>query len=189
MSTSTPPMDPRTSEATARQLELARGQGRAYRAALDHMAGAVAHDGGHTTVADYLVAYAIEEAEGMYSLEDGDLVWHNPGDANTHVEVVVCDAADGRFVPGLDVTATLVTPDGRELGPHVQDLVWHPMMYHYARNWTLPADGEYALRVHIEPPTFMRHDEVNGRRFTAAVDVEFTGVSIKRGAEPVDPPA
>ncbi|MCR6491044.1 iron transporter [Cellulomonas sp. P24] len=189
MSTSTPPMDPGTSEATARQLELARAQGRAYRAALDHMTSDVAHDGGHTTVADYLVGYAIEEAEGMYALEDGNLLWRNPGEANTHVEVVVCDAADGRFVPGLDVTVTLVTPDGRELGPHTQDMVWHPMMYHYARNWTLPADGEYILRVHIEPPTFMRHDEVNGRRFTAAVDVEFTGVSITRGAEPVDPPA
>ncbi|MDO8120462.1 iron transporter [Isoptericola sp. b490] len=182
-------MNPDTSEADARQLRLARLQGDAYRAALDHMALEVAEAGGHTTAGDYLVAYAIEEAEGMYHLEGADLVWHNPDAGNAHVEVVVCDAADGRFVPGLDVTATLVGPDGHEHGPHRQELVWHPMLYHYARNWDLPADGTYTLRVHVEPPAFMRHDEVNGRRFAQPVDVEFPGIEIERGQEPVEPPS
>lgn len=185
----TPPMEPRTSEADARQLRLARLQGDAFRAALDHMALEVADAGGHALVGDYLVAYAVEEAEGMYRLEHGTLVWHNPDGPGAHVEVVVCDAADGRFVPGLEVTATLVAPDGTELGPHRQELVWHPMLYHYARNWDLPADGSYTLRVHIGPPTFMRHDEVNGRRFAEPVDVAFADVVIERDAEPVEPPS
>lgn len=184
----TPPMDPTSSEATDRQLELAVAQGEAYRRALEHMAQEVADTGGIQQVGEYLVGYAIEEAEGMYQLIDGELVWHNPGDTNAHVEVAVCDAADGRFIPGLEVSATLVSPSGQELGPFSQELVWHPMLYHYARNWSLPEDGEYTLRVHVEPPTFMRHDEINGRRFTAPVDVEFTGVPIHRGAEPVEPP-
>lgn len=93
----------------------------------------------------------------MYRLEDGRLTWHNPDQENAHVEVVVCDAADGRFIPGLHVTATMVSPSGDVLGPYGQELVWHPMLYHYARNWTLPEDGEYTLRVHVDPPTFMRH--------------------------------
>jgi hypothetical protein len=181
-------MDPGSSEADERQLRLAVEQGDAYRKALDHMAQDVAKDGGTQQVGDYLIGYAIEDAEGMYHLQDGELVWHNPGDTNAHVEVVVCDAADGRFVPGLNVTVTLVTPGGQELGPYPQELVWHPMLYHYARNWDLPEDGGYTLRVHVDPPTFMRHDEINGRRFTEPVDVEFTGVRIERGAEPVDPP-
>ena len=50
-------------------------------------------------------------------------------------------------------------------------------------NWTVPADGEYPLRVRVEPPTFMRHDEVNGRRFTEPVDVEFRGVKVERGQD------
>ena len=50
-----------------------------------------------------------------------------------------------------------------------------PPMDHYGRNWNVPDDGEYTLRVRVEPPTFMRHDEVNGRRFTELVDVEFRG--------------
>lgn len=63
-----PPMDPRSSEATGRQLELAVGQGRAYRRALDHMAQDVADAGGTQRVGEYLMGYAIEEAEGMYHL-------------------------------------------------------------------------------------------------------------------------
>lgn len=62
------------------------------------------------------------------------------------------------------------------------------MLYHYARHWAVPEDGEYTLRVHIDSPTFMRHDEVNGRRFAQPVDVEFTGVKIARGAEAATPP-
>ena len=29
----------------------------------------------------------------------------------------------------------------------------------------------------------MRHDEVNGRRFTEPVDVEFRGVKVERGQD------
>lgn len=176
-----PPMDPNTSEATQRQLDLAREQGDAYGRALTHMTQDVAHDGGEKRGGDYLVGYAIEEAEGMYEWSDGEIVWRDPGEDNLHVEVAVRDAGDGRFVPGVRVEATLIDPDGNEVGTHEQPLLWHPMIYHYGRNWLVPADGEYTLRVHIEPPTFMRHDEVNGRRFLEAVDVEFTGVKVERG--------
>jgi hypothetical protein len=55
------------------------------------------------------------------------------------------------------------------------------MIYDYGHNWTVPADGEHTLRVYIEPPTFMRHDEVNGRRFQEPVDVEFRSVQVKHG--------
>ena len=183
MSTQNPPMDPTSSEADAKQLELARKQGEAYREALDHMAKDVAHDGGMQTADEYLVAYAIEEAEGMYMWEDGELVWHDPEEENLHVEVAVCDASDGRFVPGLTVTATLIDPDGNEVGTHEHPLLWHPMIYHYGRNWQVPSDGEYTLKVHIDPPTFHRHDEVNGCRFTKPVDTEFTGVKVERGQD------
>jgi hypothetical protein len=57
------------------------------------------------------------------------------------------------------------------------------MIYHYGRNWTVPMDGEYTSRVRVEPPTFMRHDEVNGRRFTELIDVEFRGVKVERGQD------
>jgi uncharacterized protein involved in high-affinity Fe2+ transport len=95
----------------------------------------------------------------------------------------VRDAGDGRFVPGVRVCATLVDADGNEVGTHEQPLLWHPMIYHYGRNWELPSDGRYTLRVRVEPPTFMRHDEVNGRRFTVPVEVEFRDVKVERGQD------
>lgn len=183
-----PPMEPASSEATKAQLNLAIAQGEAYGRALDYMAHEVAKGGGKKVVGEYLIGYAIEDAEGMYHCRDGKLVWQNPQDENLHVEVAVCDAADGRFIPGLHVTATMISPSGEELGPYDEEMVWHPMLYHYGRNWTLPEDGEYTLRVHVDPPTFMRHDEINGRRFTAPLDTEFTNVRVERGAEPVSPP-
>lgn len=183
MTTGTPPMDPHTSEATSAQLDLARAQGDAYGRALDHMSGKVAHDGGQHRAGQYMVAYAVEEAEGMYEWRDDDLIWRDPGDTNAHVEVTVRDGADGRFVPCLTVHVTMTAPDGSVVGTHEQPMLWHPMIYHYGRNWTLPADGVYTMTVRIAPPTFMRHDEVNGRRFTETVTTEFTDVRIRRGQD------
>jgi hypothetical protein len=179
----TPPMDPTSSEADEEQLDLARAQGEAYRRALEHMATRVAHDGGTKPAGEYLVGYAIEEAEGVYAWQDGELVWQEPGEENLHVEVAVCDGADGRFVPGLRVQVTLVAPDGTEVGTHEQPMLWHPMLYHYGRNWVVPGDGPHTLRVRIDPPPFMRHDEVNGLRFREPVEVEFTGVRVERGQD------
>lgn len=176
-------MDPDTDEATQRQLHLARAQGDAYGDAVAHMATAVAQDGGEQRAGDYWIGYAVEDAEGMYEWRGGELVWREPGETNLHVEITVRDAGDGRFVPGARVLVTLIDPVGEELGTHEHPLLWHPMIYHYGRNWTTDADGLHTLRVRVEPPTFMRHDQVNGRRFTAPTEVEFHDVMVKRGRE------
>lgn len=176
-----PPMDPQTDEASREQLDAARAQGEALRQAIDLMTNKVAHDGGMKEAGEYIVGYAVEEAEGMYVWSDGGLQWKEAEDANLHLEVVVCDASDGRFVPGLGITATLETKDGEEVGTNEQPLLWHPMLYHYGRNWTVPGDGQYRLRVVVDPPTFARHDKVNGRRFTERVTVEFESVDVKTG--------
>lgn len=181
--TTQPPMDPGTGEADRLQLDLARAQGDAYGRALAHMTNEVANDGGAQEAGDYVVGYAVEEAEGMYEYVDGNATWRDPEDENVHLEVSVRDRADGRFVPAVRVTATLVAPDGTDAGTHELPLLWHPMIYHYGRNVRVPSDGEYTLRVHVDPPTFMRHDEVNGKRFLEPVDVEFTGVSVSRGQD------
>jgi hypothetical protein len=135
----TPPMDPQTDEASSEQLEAARKQGNAYGEALNLMVTKVAHDGREQRAGDYLIAYAVEEAEGMYVLKDGTLEWVKPENENLHLEIAVRDAADGRFVPCLAVWATLIDPQGREVGTHQQPLLWHPMLYHYGRNWAVPA--------------------------------------------------
>ncbi len=178
---SIPPMNPHSDEASVQQLELARVQGDAYGQALEFMTGKVAQDGGQQRAGDYLVGYAVEKAEGMYQLVDGELVWREPEQENLHLEITVRDAADGRFVPQLTVHATLIAPDGQEVGTHRQPLLWHPMLYHYGRNWQVPADGRYGLRVRIDPPAFMRHDHINGVRFSEPVEATFDQVEVHTG--------
>ena len=168
-------------ESTEEQLGLARAQGRAYGEALAEMAEHEADDGDQIEAGDLLVAYAIEEAEGMYQWAEGRLQWQNPTDENAHVEIAVRDARDGRFIPGLDVTVSLATADGAEVGTHQQSFLWHPWLYHYGRNWKVPGDGEYRLAVHIKPAEFMRHDRENGDRFSRPVDVEWPSVKIETG--------
>ncbi len=168
-------------EADPRGLELAKAEGDAYGRTLRHMTQEIADDGGEKAAGDYLVGYAIEEAEGMYRYVDGQLRWEEPEEENLHIEVAVRDGADGRFIPGLTVYATLIDGHGTEVGTHQQPFLWHPYLFHYGRNWVVPGDGEYTLRVRIEPPDFMRHDEVNGKRFTQVVEAEFAGVKVKTG--------
>ncbi|MGY1707392.1 iron transporter [Geodermatophilus sp. SYSU D00697] len=183
---STPAVRPPTSgsnEAQPEQLDTARQQGDAYGRALQAMAeedGAAVTRAGH-----YLVALVTEQAEGMYAPDDsGRLVWREaPEEANTHIEVAVADGADGRFVPGLDVTVTVLDGE-RELLSQRAPFLWHPFLHHYGVNARVPGEGPYTVLVEIEPPTWMRHDPVNGRRFEAAVDAVFDDVTFERGRKP-----
>lgn len=170
-----------SNESSDEQLTLARDQGLAYGKALAEMATAEADDGSQVEAGDLLVAYAVEHAEGMYVWQDGRLKWEDPTDENAHIEVVVRDAYDGRFIPGLDVSVTLTAADGTEVGSHEHPFLWHPWLHHYGRNWTVPGSGTYRLAVHVKPAPFMRHDKENGARFTQPVDVEWPSVSIEAG--------
>jgi hypothetical protein len=174
-----PPMAT-SDEAKQSQLQFARQQGEAFERTVKEMTQHEAH-GAARQAGDYLIGYAVENAEGMYHMEGGQLVWHNPTDENAHVEIVVQDGADKRFIPGLTVYATLIDQSGQEIGTHQQPFLWHPWLYHYGRNWKLPGDGDYTLRVRVEPPDFMRHDKINGRRYAQPVEVEFRNVRIKTG--------
>src|SRR5918911_3491111 len=82
-------------EATKQGLQLAKEQGQAYQQALEYMTTQVAH-GSKKPAGDYIVGYAVEEAEGLYHLQHGQLQWEEPTDANAHIEVAVCDGAHGR---------------------------------------------------------------------------------------------
>ncbi len=184
-STPTRPTDPpmeESDEAEPEELDLARAQGSAYVEALEHMVENVADAGAQQHAGDYIVAIAHEEAEGMYRLRDGELEWHEP-EGNIHIEISVRDAADNRFIPGLNVELTLLDEHGEEVGTETMPFLWHPWLFHYGRNWQIPGDGEYTLRIRIDPPEFMRHDEKNGRRFGETVYVEFADEELETGVE------
>lgn len=176
------PSDHVSDETTDRhQIDLAKAQGDAYDRALKELTQEVAH-GAETRSGSYIVGWAAENAEGLYRRGPNGLEWHEPREEeNAHLEITVRDGADGRFIPCLRVTATLYDPDGNEVGTHEQPFLWHPWVYHYGRNWVLPVDGTYRLKVHVDPPDFMVHDRANGKRYADGVDVEFGGVEIRRG--------
>jgi uncharacterized protein involved in high-affinity Fe2+ transport len=174
-------MEP-SEEVDERQLELARAEGEAYQDALEYMATEVAHAGDKRQVDDYVIGYAIEEAEGMYEARpEGQLEWVEPESENCHLEVAVASAADGRFLPYLDVEAKLIAEDGTTVGPHEIPFIWHPGLYHYGKNLEVPGEGSYTVRIEVAPPEFRRHDETNGDRFVDGIEVEFEGVEIETG--------
>ena len=173
----------KSDEADARGLELGKKEGEAYGRILKHMVDEVADGGGEIAQGDYLVAYAFEKAEGMYMPRDGKLEWVAPERENIHIEVAVRDRADGRMIPALDIDVTLIDDAGKEIGTHRQPLLWHPYLYHYGRNWIIPGDGTYSLRVRFPAPQFHRHDKTNGKRFAEGADVTFKNVKLKTGRE------
>jgi uncharacterized protein involved in high-affinity Fe2+ transport len=168
-------------EADQRQLDLAASEGEAYQRSLKYMIEEVAHTGAMKEAGDYVVGIAQEEAEGMYQLQDGELAFVEPTTENCHLEVAVADVADGRFVPHLSVTARLSAEDGETVGPVDVPFLWHPGLYHYGSNLTVPGDGTYDVRVQIDPPSFGRHDEQNGDRYGDPVEVTFEDVDVKCG--------
>ena len=170
-------------EADARGLELGKKEGEAFGRILKHMLEDIADGGEEIAHGDYLIAYAFEKAEGMYVPRDGKLEWMAPEQENIHIEISVRDKADGRLLPGLDIDVTLTDDTGKEIGTHRQQLLWHPYLYHYGRNWTIPGDGVYAIRVRFAAPKFHRHDKVNGKRFAEGADVTFKNVKLKTGRE------
>ncbi len=170
-------------EADGLGLALGRAEGQAFGRTLKHMLEDVADAGEEIESGDYMIAYAVEKAEGMYVPRNGGFEWQPPENENIHIEISVRDAADGRMIPGLDVDVTVTDADGKEVGTHRQPLLWHPYLYHYGRNWHIPGDGTYRLRVRFNAPNFHRHDRKNGNRFNKGADVTFEEVILKTGRE------
>jgi len=167
-------------ESSLTEITLGKAEGKAYAGALLYLTKMEASDSGERQIGDYIVGYAIENAEGLYHLLNGSLEWHEPTEENCHVEIAIRGAADGRFLPGLKVRATLLDSNGRDLGTFDMPFLWHPWIYHYGRNWKVPGDGAYKLRIHVDLPDFPRHDKVNGYRFHDPIDIEFA-IHIKTG--------
>ncbi len=163
---------------------MARAEGEAYKTSLDYMVDNVAGSGAKQRAGDYIVAYAQERAEGMYGLQkEGTLAWVEPDGENCHLEVSVSDAADGRFIPGLAIEATLIPEHGEPIGPFEVPFVWYPGLYHYRRNIQVQGRDRYDLHIKIAPPEFMRHDKDNGRRYASTIEVDFLGIEVSPGKD------
>lgn len=175
----------KSDESSRPEIGLAKAQGVAYGSALKYLTSMEANDSGEREIGDYIVAYAIEDAEGLYHIQKGKLDWVEPTAYNCHIEVTVRNAADGRFLPGLSVNAKLFDTGGSKIADLVLPFLWHPWIYHYGANCKVPGDGTYKLQVHVDVPEFPRHDRVNGLRFLQPADAQFE-VKIKTGRKLTD---
>lgn len=164
-------------EAEPHHHAMSQAQGDAYLTALKHMAEKVADRGMEAPVGQMIVAVAIEEAEGMYEMEDGTLRWMEPSEQNYHIEVSARDAADNRFIPGLEVSVRVVQEDVMVFESALP-MLWHPWLYHYGANATLPTDSPLAVEVEIAALQIPRHDEKNGIRHTDDLFVRFEGIEL-----------
>ncbi|WP_347157362.1 iron transporter [Pontibacter chitinilyticus] len=167
------------------KVALEKAQGLAYEAALKLMQ----HMDNHVSVEvdDYIVHVVSEKAEGTYQLAGGGLKWHVPeATYNTHMEVVVQDKHDLRFIPELKIKAN-VLKDGQLVEERDFPFFWHPFLNHYGSNFHIEEAGEYEVEVHIPAPSFPRHDEVKGKRYVKDVIVKVGPLKLEKGRKPHGP--
>jgi hypothetical protein len=131
---------------------------------------------GHRIEGDYLVAYVVDKARWLQYHKDGIPVVEKPRHENAYIGIAVHRASDFRFIKNLKVVLTVFDEYGRALGS--QEQVYHPRpgLHHYGRNWSLPGDGSYTLRVRIDALD-IKGDPIS----PAIVDVEFPHVMIHTG--------
>jgi hypothetical protein len=175
-------MDQTNTPREREQERLVRAQGDAYEKSYDMLMSEDPHS--QVAVDDYIVTASFEPAEGMYVMDADELRWQTPdAGQNQHLEVVIRDAHDGRFLPELAVRMTLTDTHGRVVTDVAVPFIWHPFVFHYGVDAGIPEEGDYVPRVFVEAPRFRRHDEVRGRRYARSVAAELAQVHLTPGVK------
>lgn len=117
---------------------------------------------------DYIVTLAFDASSGVYeSQSNGDLEWESPEHYGIfHVEVIIQDRDDKRFIPYLDVNVVIYDKEGKVVTESAAPFMWHPVAYHYGFDTLFPDDGQYTAEVTIKAPKFPRHHRSHGKRYT-----------------------
>ena len=165
---------------------LVNKQGEAYQASYNELMNEDPHS--VVKIDDYIVTTSFEKAEGMYMLQtDLSLRWVVPEEKdNQHIEVIVQDGKDKRFIPYLAVSLRLYQGKIVIVDQQVP-FIWHPFVFHYGINGHIPEEGEYEPEVTIKMPLFHRHDEVRGKRYGKDVQIKLPRVHLTPGKKPHGP--
>jgi hypothetical protein len=171
-------------EGSPEALRLARAEGEALGRSMYEMIGSEAVNGQVLRYGDYLVIAGVEFSEGYWTMRGSslhfDVSYEQSAARNAHVEVAALDAMTGRFLPDLNVRATLLL-NGREIGTMAQPFMWHPWLYHYGENWRVPHSGHYDIRVHLDAPPYRRYGPIATGLMAQPIDTVFRGVKIVTG--------
>jgi hypothetical protein len=161
-----------------RQEELAKKLGdlinTSYAAHLEDLAHSVKRTG------DYIVTVAFENARGQYVKQtNGEIDWEDPAQFGMfHVEVIVQDRDDKKFIPHLDVFVRIYDKNNELVTESSAPYIWHPYAYHYGFDTVLPDDGSYHAELVIKTPNFDRQHTAHGKRYTDEVAVRLSDVEI-----------
>jgi len=151
------------------------------RRSVDAMSARSAGRGTQQRSGDYEVTLTTTRAKPCWSVRHGELHFDalSASDtSNAHLDIVVREAATGRVMSGLDVRTTILDSRRREIGTYSAGFMWHPWLLHNGVNVRVPGTGRYTIRLHANAPEFRRYGSMAGRRFTRALDAEFTNVRI-----------
>ena len=145
---------------------------------LDYSSQKYAYMGEHYE-GPYLIAYIVERARWFQYLENDQEVNEEPKNENAFIGIAVHDVSDFHFVKDLKMSVTVTDEKGDLIGK--QQHFYHPRpgLHNYGRNWILPGDGHYTIRVEIDPP-----DPKNGEvplEKRSRVVVYFQNVMIHTG--------
>ncbi|MBA0124351.1 iron transporter [Haloechinothrix sp. YIM 98757] len=145
-----------------------------------HLAEEIADEGGQTESGPWRIGYIVEPAEGWYASEGDDTRFREPaGDETHHIEVVPFEADSGRVVPDVPIRVEILDGDGQVVDANDLDF-FYGEAFHYGNNFAVPEQGEYTLRVTLEPPRFLRHGEQDeDPALTEGAEVEFTDVQLE----------
>lgn len=143
--------------------------------------GEVAERGGSTTSGEWEVSYIVEAAEPWFHAEGDEQHFRAPAEGETHhIEIIPTEAATGRIVPDAPVTLEVLDEEGEVVDSGRLNF-YYSTFFHYANNFSIPADGAYTLRATIEAPTFLRHgEEEETPALTEGATVTFEDVSLTR---------
>lgn len=140
--------------------------------------------GGQKTAGDYRLGYIVEDAEGWWEGEPGNLRWREPApDETNHIEILPFDKSTGLFVPYMDIRVTVLDESGEAVDRRDVNFYWADFK-HYANNFSVPEAGDYTLRVELSPPDYYGRHQLEGKSeeasktFNEPVTAEFTDVRI-----------
>ena len=141
----------------------------------------VTERGGRTTAGDWTVSYIVEAAEPWFEGHGQHERFREPVSGETHhIEIIPTETSTGRIVPDVPVNVQLVDEKGAVVDEQRLNF-YYSAFFHYANNFSVPADGSYTLRATLGAPTFLRHGEESEQpALTEGATVTFEDVELTR---------
>ena len=132
---------------------------------------------GHRIAGEYLIAYMVEKRRETQSLKEGESVMEQSQNENAFIGIAIHSASDLHFIENLIVTVTVIDEKELIIGKQRHFVHKSPKLHYYGKNWALPGDGLYTIRVQIDS------SNLKDGKNQEDVEVEFTNVMIYTGQD------